>query len=55
MLAHELIALLERQRSAEQMLNILGPHARQTVEEFERFNTQKAQLIDKLRSVDETR
>lgn len=54
MLVDELISLLERQRSAEQMLYTFGSRSRQCIEEFERFNEQKAQLMHKLRGMHET-
>ena len=53
MLANELIALLERVRSAEQMLYTLGAQSRSTIDEFERANAQRERLLDKLRAIDE--
>ena len=52
MLANELIVLLERVRSAEQALYMLGAQDKQTIEEFEQVNKLKARLLDKLKEID---
>lgn len=48
-----LISLLERQRSAEQLLYMLGPQAHQTLEEFTRFQQQRDELLQRLQVLDE--
>lgn len=52
-LSSALIALLERQRSAEQLLYILGPQAHQTIDEFTRFQQQRDELLQRLAVLDE--
>ena len=55
MLVDRLTILLEAQRTAEQMLHMLGSNDARTISSFERANELKAQLLAELRDIDDRR